>query len=74
MWGLVILASFFVVSLFRAAFRRANLPKSLPWVGKTSNAPFSELRANLASSTNFKKWLSEGYARVRRQTGAVHWL
>ncbi|KAI9663237.1 MAG: hypothetical protein M1821_008285 [Bathelium mastoideum] len=63
MWVVVILVLFFVASLLRTALRRADLPCSLPWIGKTSNGPFSECLANLKSYSNFRTWSAESYAK-----------
>lgn len=41
-----------------------SIPSELPWVGRDPSKLFSQTRVSLASLTNYRQWLNEGYQKA----------
>ncbi|KAK5127729.1 hypothetical protein LTR08_004229 [Meristemomyces frigidus] len=69
------IAVFAVLGLAYALLSRFSshiqLP-DLPWVGKEDGQLFAEARASIASFTNSRKWLSEGYTKYGKK--GLHYI
>jgi len=44
---------------------KTPVPEGLPWVGRDSSKLFSKSRAALLSLSNVRRWLKQGYEKVR---------
>src|SRR6266498_1302995 len=51
--------------IYSKATSKSPVPSDLPWIGRDSSKLFSETRAAFNSFSNFRKWLAEGYEKVR---------
>ena len=63
------ITAFAVIGLAYALLSRfsSNGPlPNLPWIGKEDGKLFAEARASIASFTNSRKWLAEGYAKYTK--------
>ena len=43
---------------------KPDVPPELPWIGRDPSKWFSKTRASLASFSNVRQWLNEGYEKV----------
>lgn len=58
------IALFVVYSIYTRLTSTSTVPSGLPWVGKDSNKRFADTRATLASFSNVREWLGDGYEKA----------
>lgn len=57
--------------VFKAAPSELKHPESLPWIGRDNTKSFAVTRATWSSVSNAKKWLAEGYQKVRSHRHSI---